>query len=253
LNSGLNYLAKTKQKLDQINRDDHYKRWADILMANLHTDNAGQSSIPLSDFYNDNQPIDIKLKKDLSLQKNAELYYRKAKNHRLEIEYLEKAIGAKEKEVVNIQQSLSALNDTSDLKALRSQVQGLDLTKKSETTLGPLPYHEFEYHGFRIWVGRNAAANDQLTLKYSYKEDLWLHAKDVAGSHVIIKHQSGKKFPKDVVERAAQLAAYNSKRKNESLCPVIFTPKKFVRKRKGDPAGAVVVEREEVIMVEPML
>ena len=70
---------------------------------------------------------------------------------------------------------------------------------------------------------------------------------------MIIKHQSGKNFPKDVIERAAQLAAYNSKRKTDSLCPVIVTPKKFVRKRKGDPAGAVEVEREQVILVEPKL
>ena len=106
---------------------------------------------------------------------------------------------------------------------------------------------------FRIWVGKDAASNDELTLKYAHKEDLWLHAKDVAGAHVIIKFQAGKKFPKDVVERAAELAAYNSKRKNDTLCPVAFTPKKFVRKRKGDPPGAVVVEREEVMMVVPKL
>ncbi len=72
-----------------------------------------------------------------------------------------------------------------------------------------------------------------------------------AGSHVLIKHQAGKKIPKDVIERAAQLAAYYSKRKNETLCPVAVTPKKFVRKRKGDPAGMVVVEKEDTILVEP--
>ena len=116
-----------------------------------------------------------------------------------------------------------------------------------------MPFHEFEFKGYKIWVGRNAESNDKLTLKYSHKDDLWLHAKDVAGSHVLIKHQSGKNFPKDVIERAAELAAYNSKRKTDSLCPVTVTPKKFVRKRKGDPAGAVVVEREDVIMVEPKL
>ena len=82
---------------------------------------------------------------------------------------------------------------------------------------------------------------------------MWLHAKDVAGSHVIIKHQSGKNFPKDVIERAAELAAYNSKRRTESLCPVSYTPKKFVRKRKGDAPGLVVVEREQVIMVVPRI
>ena len=68
---------------------------------------------------------------------------------------------------------------------------------------------------------------------------------------MLIKYQAGKPFPKDVIERAAGLAAWYSKRKNESLCPVAFTAKKYVRKRKGDLAGLVVVEREEVIMVEP--
>jgi predicted ribosome quality control (RQC) complex YloA/Tae2 family protein len=100
-------------------------------------------------------------------------------------------------------------------------------------------------------VGRNAENNDKLTLKHAHKEDLWLHAKDVAGSHVVIKHQSGKQFPKEVIHRAAELAAFNSKRRTDSLCPVICTPKKYVRKRKGDPPGTVVVEREKVIMVEP--
>ncbi|HLT71447.1 MAG TPA: NFACT RNA binding domain-containing protein, partial [Cyclobacteriaceae bacterium] len=97
----------------------------------------------------------------------------------------------------------------------------------------------------------SAQANDQLLQKYSSKDDLWLHARDVSGSHVIVKHQAGKKFPGAVIERAAQLAAFHSKRKNESLCPVILTPRKYVRKRKGDPAGTVVVDREEVIMVVP--
>ena len=101
-------------------------------------------------------------------------------------------------------------------------------------------------------MGKNAQANDTLTQKFGYKEDLWLHAKDVSGSHVLIKHQAGKNFPRDVIEFAASLAAYNSKRRNESLCPVIVTPKKYVRKRKGDPAGAVVVEREKVMMVVPL-
>jgi predicted ribosome quality control (RQC) complex YloA/Tae2 family protein len=69
---------------------------------------------------------------------------------------------------------------------------------------------------------------------------------------VVIKYQAGKKFPVMVIERAAQLAAFYSKRKTDSLCPVIVTPKKFVRKPKGYPQGAVMVDKEEVVMVEPM-
>jgi predicted ribosome quality control (RQC) complex YloA/Tae2 family protein len=121
--------------------------------------------------------------------------------------------------------------------------------KKAE----PLPFHTTEHMGYQIWIGKNAVNNDLLTLKYAHKDDMWLHAKDVSGSHVVVKNQSGKTFPKEVIERAAELAAYNSKRKTESLCPVAYTLKKYVRKRKGDPAGAVIVEREEVIMVTPRL
>jgi predicted ribosome quality control (RQC) complex YloA/Tae2 family protein len=160
---------------------------------------------------------------------------------------------AKEKEIRKLENQLREAEGSEDLKEMKRVNLELSAGERPKQQTESIPYHEFVVSGFRIWVGKNAQSNDVLTLKLGYKEDLWLHAKDVAGSHVLIKHQAGKTFPKDVIERAAQLAAYNSKRKNETLCPVVVTPKKYVRKRKGDPAGAVVVEREDVIMVEPKL
>ncbi|HEY9488598.1 MAG TPA: NFACT RNA binding domain-containing protein, partial [Chryseosolibacter sp.] len=138
-----------------------------------------------------------------------------------------------------------------DLKSLRNLKLAIG-SEQDKTDAASTPFHEFHLRDFRILVGKNAQNNDLLTFKHSYKEDLWLHAKDVSGSHVLIKFQAGKQFPKDVIEYAASLAAFNSKRKTDTLCPVIVTPKKFVRKRKGDPAGAVVVEREKIVMVEPL-
>ncbi|MBX2917311.1 MAG: DUF814 domain-containing protein [Cyclobacteriaceae bacterium] len=248
IKAGQNYIQKNEQKLTELQHDTHYQLWGDLLMANLHQLTSGISHTTLTGFY-DNQPVTIKLKPELSPQKNAEVFYRKAKNQQIEINQLKKAIEIKTTELQCLKQQLTEVENTLDLKQLK-HTEPLTVSKQKKEIL---PYHEFEHKGFRIWVGRNAEANDELTLKLAYKEDLWLHAKDVAGSHVIIKHQSGKNFPKDVIERAAQLAAYNSKRKTDSLCPVIVTPKKFVRKRKGDPAGAVVVEKEQVILVEPKL
>lgn len=248
IKAGQNYIQKNKQKLTELQHDKHYQLWGDLLMANLHHLTSGITHTTLTSFY-DNQPVEIKLKPELSPQKNAEVFYRKAKSQQIESNQLQKAIDTKTAELQKLTLKVSEVENTSDLKQLK-QTETPTTSKQKDVIL---PYHEFEHKGFRIWVGRNAEANDELTLKLAYKEDLWLHAKDVAGSHVIIKHQSGKNFPKDVIERAAQLAAYNSKRKTDSLCPVIVTPKKFVRKRKGDPAGAVVVEREQVILVEPKL
>lgn len=250
LQGSLSYLIKATSKIEELQKDTHYKEWADLLMANLHLVKPGQEKISLPDFYKENHLIEIRLKKDLSAQKNAEAFYRKAKNQQIEIQKLTENLQAKQKEVTGLQQKIATIEKTEDLKALRelTGIHGLHLKSPKEE---PLPYHEVLFNGYKIRIGKNAQHNDTLTLKHSFKEDLWLHAKDVPGSHVVIKHQAGKKFPKDVIERAAQLAAFNSKRKNESLAPVAFTPRKFVRKRKGDPPGAVVVEREEVILVEP--
>lgn len=251
LKNGEAYLTKTSAKLKEIEADDHYKIWADLIMANLHIVKMGMDKIVLPDFYHENKPIEIKLKKELNAQKNAEVFYRKSKNHHIEIQKLKEALAKKEAECATLHQYMKEIAQIESLKELRKFMDSSRLTAVAVKKQVPLPYHETEYNGFKIWVGKNARQNDELTLHFTYKEDLWLHAKDVAGSHVVVKYQSGKKFPKDVVERAAQLAAFNSKRKNDSLCPVVFTPKKFVRKRKGDPPGSVIVEKEEVILVEP--
>lgn len=250
--SSESFIRKNEAKLHEIEHDDHYKVWADLIMANLHQIKQGQDKVVLDNFYQENRPIEIKLKKDLTPQKNAEAFYRKAKNQHIEITTLRESIAGKQALITSLQEKLSQVESTTDVRSIRQLSENVDpqQDRRKEITL---PYHEFEFKGFRIWVGKDAQRNDELTLKYGFKEDLWLHAKDVPGSHVLIKHQSGKPFPKDVIERAAQLAAYNSKRKTESLCPVIVTPKKFVRKRKGDPAGMVVVEKESVVMVVPTL
>jgi len=100
-------------------------------------------------------------------------------------------------------------------------------------------------------VGKSSKANDEMLRRYVWKEDLWLHAKDVSGSHVILKYKAGQRFPAPTIERAAELAAYYSKNKTESLAAVIYTPCKFVRKVKGSAPGAVMVDKESVIMVHP--
>jgi predicted ribosome quality control (RQC) complex YloA/Tae2 family protein len=244
------YVSKNKKKLAELEADHHYQLWGDLIMANLHAIKQGTEKISLTSFY-DGSAVEIKLKKELTPQKNAEAFYRKSKNRQIEVDKLKESVTQKEKEATRIEGLVAELNEAEDFKTLREIVGRSGIEKKSQEKIEPLPYREFEFKNYKIWVGKNAEANDKLTLKYSYKEDLWLHAKDVAGSHVLIKHQAGKNFPKDVIEYAAGLAAFYSKRKTDSLCPVAFTPKKFVRKRKGDPAGAVVVEREEVILVEP--
>lgn len=241
----------TRKRIVEIGEENQYRLWADLIMANLGSISQGQTNVTLPDLYDPSRLVRIKLKADRSPQKNAELYYSKSRNQEIEVQHLKRLLHEREKEIERIRASLEELHATTNLKGVRRHAKNTGIGTEQKKQSKPLPYREYTFMGFKIWIGKNASANDQLTTKYTFKEDLWLHARDVAGSHVVIKKQSGKEFPHPVIERAAQLAAFYSKRKNESLCPVIFTARKFVRKPKGAPAGVVTVEREEVIMVEP--
>ncbi|RYC67987.1 NFACT RNA binding domain-containing protein [Spirosoma sordidisoli] len=251
-------IEATMQRLIAREEGVSHEEMGHILMANLHDIPEGQGGrsperITLYDFYRD-QPVTLKLKPDLSPQKNAENFYRKAKNEKIEEEHLTGQVADREAELVRIDQYKQALTDIRTLKELRRFIKQHHLmaseTGAVDDEAAPL-FKEVLVDGFRILIGRNARNNDLLTQKFSYKDDLWLHARDVSGSHVLIKYRAGKPFPKTVIERAAELAAWYSKRRTDSLCPVIVTPKKYVRKPKGLAEGQVVVEKEDVVLVEP--
>ena len=253
INRTKSYINKSTNKLKTLTKNSNYNQWADIIMANLHQVVPHAKEVTLQDFYNNLEPITIKIKPTLSPQKNAEIYYRKSKNQQIEINKLRESIDLKTQQLAVLETHQLAISNAADLKSLRNYIKDHQLSKaKQIIEEAPKPYLSYDKDGFTILVGKNAKHNDTLTQKLSYKEDLWLHAKDVSGSHVLIKHKSGQSFPKHVIEYAAQLAAYYSKRKTESMCPVIYTPKKFVRKVKGAPAGAVMVDKEQVILVTPL-
>ncbi|XOV90887.1 MAG: NFACT RNA binding domain-containing protein [Bacteroidota bacterium] len=240
------YIENSQKKLEELKTRRNYEEIGHLIMANLHQIKQGSKVAKLLDFYHGNE-IEIKLKETLSPQKNAEQYYRKSKNQKKEVEILERNISTKEAELLDLLQKREEITALDEIKQLRKHA----INKEAKQSNKNEPFIRYQFMDYEILIGRNAKQNDELTLKYATKNDLWLHAKDVAGSHVVIKVHPGKTLPNPVIERAAQLAAWNSKRKNETLCPVIYIPKKFVRKRKGDPPGAMVVEREEIVMVEP--
>lgn len=246
-----NYIQKAESKLKVLENETSPSQLADILMANLHVVSTGIDKVTLMNFY-DGKEVEIKLKKNLSPQKNAEHYYRKSKNRKIELETLSKHIEEKRLGITNIKVSIEEINTIESIKGLRKfskQAPDNDRLKPNESK----PYKEFFIDGFKVWVGKNAKSNDELTLKFSYKEDLWFHVKDIPGSHVLLKHIAGTNFSIHTIEKVAAIAAYYSKRKNDNHVPVIYTPAKFVRKRKRSLPGQVIVEREKVILVTPSL
>lgn len=244
-----NYLQNTQSKLESLKSEQSKEIIANILMANLHHLEEGISEVELLNFYTD-QNITIKLKKDLSPQKNAENYYRKSKNEQIEVETIQKNIETAFNKIIEIEGQIESVRAAENFKELKSFVK---IQKKvAEEMESPKSlFREYMFEGNLILVGKNSKNNDTLTLKNAQKEDYWLHARDCAGSHVVIKRKNKENLPNHVIEFAASLAAFYSKRKNEAVVPVIFTQKKFVRKTKGLPDGQVIVDKESTIMIEP--
>ena len=105
--------------------------------------------------------------------------------------------------------------------------------------------------GLEIWVGRGATSNDTLTFHESSPRDVWLHARDSAGAHVVLRWSRDEPPPSRDLEEAAVLAAWHSKSRGSALVPVDWTRRKYVRKVRGGPPGQVLVQRSETIFVKP--
>ncbi|GAA4497001.1 NFACT RNA binding domain-containing protein [Hymenobacter ginsengisoli] len=243
------------QRLHALAHEAGYRHRADLIMANLHAIAPGASQVEIVDFYT-NEPVAIKLKPLEKPQRTAENLYRKAKNQQIEERQLQARVAAREAEALQALELLEELDTQpalAELRSLRTWRKQHNLDPSPTPTKAPteLPFKVFEDRGFTILVGRNAQNNDLLTQKYAHKDDLWLHAKDVSGSHVVIRHRAGQPVPEPVIAHAAQLAGWYSRRQHDSLCPVTVTPKKFVRKPKGALPGQVLVERERVVLVVP--
>ncbi|UXP31450.1 NFACT RNA binding domain-containing protein [Reichenbachiella agarivorans] len=242
------YIANTMERIQALEQSRGYDEIANILMANLHVAiRPEQNEITLFDFYN-NQDIKIKIKAHQSLQLSAETYYRKSKNQGIEISTAQKNLERKEAQLLNLLQQQESIVSTQSLHELRDHIK-VESTQSMPDKV--LPFIQVNIDGYEVLVGKNAKNNDLLTQKYAKKNDLWLHAKDVAGSHVVIRTVNNAQVPKHVIEQSAEIAAWYSKRKNDTLCPVIYTHKKYVRKPKGSLPGQVMVDREEVILVAP--
>ncbi|WP_437791263.1 NFACT RNA binding domain-containing protein [Sorangium sp. So ce693] len=112
------------------------------------------------------------------------------------------------------------------------------------------PFHAYRSaSGAAILVGRGAEDNDALTTKHARPHDLWLHAKGVTGSHVVVPLAKGASCPADVLVDAATLAAHFSDARGEAVCEVSYVQRRYVRKPRGAAPGAVVFDREKVIAV----
>lgn len=254
-------IEKTKTQIQALeaqsdkNRAEAYERFGQLLIANLHRLEKGMNEISVENFF-DGGSIVISLDEKKSPYQNAEMYFEKAKKSRASAEVSKKRLKSAKENLMQLEQLYAELLEIKDQrtferwrKANLQVLQKFLLISKEEAEKQTL-FRRFQLApNVEVWVGKNAKNNDLLTFKYARPNDFWLHARSVSGSHCILK--STKPPTREEIERAAAIAAYYSSAKGSELAPVICTQKKYVRKPKGAEVGAVVIEREEVLLVKP--
>jgi predicted ribosome quality control (RQC) complex YloA/Tae2 family protein len=244
--SNLNKKLKSAERgLAELNRASSYKEKADLLMANMWQIEKRAKQVTLTSFDGENEVI-IKLQETLTPQANAERYYKKGKNESKQRNYAQKHLNEMSQKVVVKEIEIAAFDELESLKEIRKVSE----MKESQHQLR-VPYRSTAVDGFEIRIGKGAKDNDELLRSHTTKFDLWLHAKDVSGSHVIIRNPGRKEIPISTIEKVACIAAFYSKSKSELLAAVIYTDRKYIRKPKGATPGLVKVDKEKMILVEP--
>ena len=239
-------------------RSDDYERFGSLVMTNHHSIGTGTGEISLS---GDGDVVRIPLDRRLSAVQNAQRYFEKAKRARTAEKEASLRLTSLQSRIAKAEQLLSSIEGAHTKEEVKEYMAAHEHELK-EFGIGKkgvagehLPFRVFTVDGgFEVWVGKNSANNDLLTMKHAKPNDLWFHARGSGGSHVVLRVASAPGEPgKKAKEQAAGIAAYYSKMKNASMVPVAMTEKKFVRKPKGSPPGTVVLDREKVIFAEPAL
>ena len=251
-------LSVQREELGKCAEKDHYKLCGDLISANMYRISKGESSTVLENFYDEECPqIRIELDVRKTPAQNAQHYYNEYKKSVTAEEKLTEQIEKGEEELQyldSVLDSLTRATSENDIIQLRLELREQGYIKASSGKAKPpkaLPPIEYKSSdGYTILVGRNNCQNDQLTLKFAEKTDIWLHTQAITGSHVIIV-TDGETPPDKTIEEAAIIAAVNSKGRNSGLVPVDYCLARFVKKPAGAKPGKVIFTNYRTAFVKP--
>lgn len=251
-------LELQKKELAECGEREVFRVCGDLINANIYRLEKGMTSCTLDDFYT-GERREIKLDARLTPSQNAQRYYAEYRKLDTAEKMLTELIKKGADDLVYLDSVLDCISrneNEQELNEIRRELReqgfvrgGKDKTDdKKKKPSEPMKFRSTD--GFEILVGKNNRQNDQLTLKTAKATDIWLHTKDIAGSHVIIK-TDGKTPSEQTIFEAAQLAAFHSKGKSGSGVPVDYVAVKFVKKPAGAKPGMVIFTNNKTLYVTP--
>ena len=252
-------LAIQEKELAATFDRERHRQLGDIVTANIHRIIKGQSILEAEDFYDEEmKTIEIPISPILSPQQNAAKFYKDYARMKNAEKELTRQMELGEQELHYLKSVLEELNRAetdAELEEIRQELHAggyvrMDGAKKrmKQSKVQPMRFESTD--GYPIYVGRNNRQNDELTFKLARKDDIWLHAQKVHGSHVIISC-GGTKPPDDTITQAAQLAAFYSESTGGQNIAVDVTPVKQVKKVPGAKPGMVIYHTYNTVIVNP--
>lgn len=266
INNSLTYRKKTLKDCAQTaerGKSERNLHIGELLKASMHTFRKGDRKVVLTDYYDPNMPeIEVSLDEKLTPAENTEKYFRKHKKQKEaarlaqeRMEFLQNSVKILEEE----KEKVSRETRTANIREIREKLktQGLLKTEKIQKEEDRKAFGGFSIsrtmspEGWEILYGGSATANDHLTTKLARPNDIWLHARQITGAHVIIRTtaKTCRDVPHSAILYAAKIAARNSDAKHSGMVPVDWTYKKYVRKPKGSVPGFVLYANEKTIDV----
>ena len=253
---------KSNLERDLITHGDpgQLKRTGDLLLANITNAQRKGNVVTLSDYYSEGAPeIEIEVDDNKSVQYEAALYFVRFTKEKRAEEEIAKRLSQIDREIPKLLEKLVEIEkivSSHDEEAL-AMIEGSSAPTRNEERKVKQPdnlpgirrYRSSD--GYEILVGRAARTNDHLTFRVARPHDLWLHAADYPGSHVVIRNSTRSEIPQRTIIEAAQLAGKFSQAGDDSKVTIHYTPRKFLSKPKGAAPGLVRMSTFKSMTVEP--
>ncbi|MFK9092365.1 NFACT family protein [Bacillus salipaludis] len=251
-------IGKLEVTLKDAERAEQFQRYGELLTANLYVAKKGMKEIEVLDYYDElGGTIVIPLDPRKTPSENAQKYFSKYQKAKTALAVVVEQIAKAHEEVAyfeNLTQQVQAASPK-DIQEIREElVEGGYIRErqkrngKKAQNAKPVLDHFHASDGTEIIVGKNNKQNDYLTNKLAARDEIWLHTKDIPGSHVVIR---SKEPADETIREAAILAAYYSKARNSSSVPVDFTKVRYVKKPSGAKPGFVIYDNQQTVYVTP--
>ncbi|KGX88509.1 Rqc2 family fibronectin-binding protein [Pontibacillus litoralis] len=256
-NKNVRKMKKHQETLKKAEKAEYYQKQGELLTAHMHLITKGDENVTVIDYYDpEQQQVTIGLNPNKTPSENAQSYfqmYNKLKNSK---RYVQQEMKKAEAEMSYLEQLMQQIETAreEDIEEIRDELQeegylkARNQQKKKKKAQKPQPDTYVSSDGTTVLVGKNNKQNEYVTNRLARRDEIWLHTKDIPGSHVVIRSDDPSE---ETLQEAAILAAYFSKSRASSTVPVDYTRIRHVKKPSGAKPGFVTYDNQKTLFVTP--